>query len=130
MTLPAGVYAQTYDEDQALIRTKPQWIWFVVLMLFVFSLPLFAGGRIIGIMNVIWITLIAVVGLQINVGYAGQVNLGQSAFMGVGAYTAGALTLHFNLPIWITIPAAGVCAALFGAVFGVGMAGIGALSGS
>jgi branched-chain amino acid transport system permease protein len=119
MTLPAGVYAQSYDEDQALIRTKPQWIWFVVLMLFVFTLPLFSGGRIIGIMNVIWITLIAVVGLQINVGYAGQVNLGQSAFMGVGAYTAGALTFHFNLPIWITIPAAGICAALFGAIFGI-----------
>ncbi len=119
MTLPAGVYAQTYDEDHALIRTKPQWIWFVVLMLFVFTLPLFSGGRIIGIMNVIWITLIAVVGLQINVGYAGQVNLGQSAFMGVGAYAAGALTFHFNLPIWVTIPAAGICAALFGAIFGI-----------
>jgi branched-chain amino acid transport system permease protein len=119
MTLPAGVYAQTYDEDQALIRTKPQWIWFIALLLFILTLPLFSGGRIIGIMNVVWITLIAVVGLQINVGYAGQVNLGQSAFMGVGAYTAGALTFHFNLAIWLTIPAAGVCAALFGAIFGI-----------
>ena len=44
---------------------------------------------VIGMMNVIWITVIAVVGLQINVGYAGQINMGQSAFMGVGAYAAG-----------------------------------------
>ncbi len=35
------------------------------------------------------ITAIVVVGLQINTGYAGQVNLGQAAFMGVGAYTTG-----------------------------------------
>jgi len=119
MTLPAGVYAQTYDEDQALIRTKPQWLWFLAFMIFIFTLPLFGGGRIVGIMNVIGITVIAVVGLQINAGYAGQINIGQSAFMGVGAYAAGALTLHFNLPIWITIPMAGVAAALFGSVFGV-----------
>ena len=119
MTLPAGVYAETYDEDQALIRTGPQWIFLIALMIFIFILPLFAGGKVIGIMNVAWITLIAVVGLQINVGYAGQVNLGQSAFMGVGAYTAGALTFHFGVPIWLTIPAAGISAALFGAIFGL-----------
>jgi branched-chain amino acid transport system permease protein len=119
MTLPAGVHAETYDGDQGLIRTLPQWCWFIGLMIFLFALPVFGGGRAIGIMNVIWITVIAVVGLQINAGYAGQINLGQSAFMGVGAYTAGALTLHFNLPLWLTLPAAGICAAVFGSVFGL-----------
>ncbi|MBU2548296.1 MAG: branched-chain amino acid ABC transporter permease [Proteobacteria bacterium] len=119
MTQPAGVHAETYDQDQALIKTRPQWTWFWVLMIFLAVLPLFSGGKIIGMMNVIWITLIAVVGLQINVGYAGQINLGQSAFMGVGAYAAGALTFHWNVPIWLTIPFAGVAAALFGAIFGV-----------
>jgi len=119
MTLPAGVYAETYDQDQALIRTWPQWICLICFMVLLLSLPLYGGGKVIGFMNVLWITLIAVVGLQINVGYAGQVNLGQSAFMGVGAYAAGALTLHFDLPIWLTIPAAGVIAALFGALFGL-----------
>lgn len=119
MTRPAGVFSETYDQDQAIIRTRPQWYWFIGFMIFMFTLPLFGGGRIVGIMNVIWITIIAVVGLQINVGYAGQVNLGQSAFMGVGAYAAGALTFHFDLPIWITIPAAGISAAIFGAMFGL-----------
>jgi branched-chain amino acid transport system permease protein len=119
MTLPAGVYSESYDRDQALIRTKPQWFWFTMLMIFLFTLPLYSSGKVIGIMNVIWITLIAVVGLQINVGYAGQVNMGQSAFMGVGAYGAGALSFHFNLPIWITIPAAGLGSALFGSMFGL-----------
>ena len=119
MTLPAGVYAKTYDEDQALIRTRPQWFFFIAIMILIFVLPLFAGGKVVGMMNMVWITLIAVVGLQINVGYAGQVNLGQSAFIGVGAYAAGALTFHFSAPIWLTIPAAGISAALFGAIFGL-----------
>jgi len=119
MTRPAGIFSETYDQDQAIIRTRPQWYWFIGFMIFIFALPLFGGGRVVGIMNVIWIMVIAVVGLQINVGYAGQVNLGQSAFMGVGAYAAGALTFHFDLPIWITIPAAGISAAIFGAMFGL-----------
>lgn len=119
MTLPAGVYSETYARDQAIIRTPTQWYWFAALIIFIFVLPLFGGGRALGIMNVIGITLIAVVGLQINAGYAGQINMGQSAFMGVGAYTAAALTFHFNLPIWITIPGAGISAAIFGSVFGL-----------
>ena len=119
MTLAAGVHSETYDHDQALIQTRPQWYWFVAFMIFLFTIPLFGGGKVLGFMNVTLITVIAVVGLQINVGYAGQINLGQSAFMGVGAYAAGAMTFHWGLPIWITIPAAGVSAALFGAVFGV-----------
>ena len=119
MTLPGGVYAQSYDEDQAFLRTRSQWCWFIGFMIFLFTLPLFGGGRVLGIMNVIGITVIAVVGLQINFGYAGQINMGQSAFMGVGAYTAGALTLHLNLPIWVTLPVAGISAAFFGTVFGL-----------
>lgn len=119
MTITAGVYAEVNYKDQALISTQKQWYWFIGFIIFLFILPLFGGGRVIGIMNIIGIIVIAVVGLQINAGYAGQINLGQSAFMGVGAYTAGALTFHFGLPILITIPAAGISAAVFGAVFGL-----------
>ncbi|MBW2091836.1 MAG: branched-chain amino acid ABC transporter permease [Deltaproteobacteria bacterium] len=119
MTLPAGVYSRSYGEDQALIRTKMQWLFFIAFLFLLFTLPLFGGGKIIGIMNIMLITLIAVIGLQINVGYAGQVNLGQSAFMGVGAYTVAALSVHLHLPFLITIPLAGFSAALFGAIFGL-----------
>ncbi len=119
MTLPAGVHALTYSQDQALIRTRIQWQCFAGFLILLFALPLFAGGRIIGIMNVMGIMMIGVVGLQITIGYAGQTNLGQSAFMGVGAYVCGALALRMNLPLWVNIAIGGVSAALFGAVFGL-----------
>ena len=119
MTLPAGVYAQTYDQDQALIRTRPQWYWFIGLLIFIFGLPVIGSGKIIGIVNIMGIMVIAVVGLQITVGYAGQINLGQSTFMGAGAYACAALSIKFNWPFWLAIPAGGVCAALFGAIFGL-----------
>jgi branched-chain amino acid transport system permease protein len=106
-------------EDRLIIHSRKQWLLLFGFMVCLFGLPMVAGGKLIGIMNIIGITVIAVVGLQINVGYAGQVNMGQSAFMGVGAYTAGALTLHVNLPLYITIPAAGISAAIFGSIFGL-----------
>jgi branched-chain amino acid transport system permease protein len=124
MTLPAGVYAETYEQDRALIRTRAQWLWFIAFMICLFLLPVFGGGRLLGIMNMIGIMVISVVGLQLNVGYGGQINLGQSAFMGIGAYTVGALALHFNFPIFITIPLAGIIAASFGGIFGVAAARI------
>jgi branched-chain amino acid transport system permease protein len=119
MTLPAGVFADSYRKDQALIRTKWQWSFFIAFIFLLFTLPLFSSGKIVGIMNNMLITVIAVVGLQINVGYAGQVNLGQSAFMGFGAYTVAALSIHLGLPFFVTIPLAGFSTAIFGSIFGL-----------
>ncbi len=119
MTLPAGLYAKTYVQDQAIIRTRSQLCWFLAFMIFLFVLPFFGGGRAIGIMNLIGIMVITSVGLQINTGYAGQVNLGQSAFMGVGAYSTAGLAVHFHLPFWLCIPLGGVAAAIFGSIFGL-----------
>jgi branched-chain amino acid transport system permease protein len=119
VTLPGGVFAETYAQDRALIRTPGQWAWFIALMLGLLLLPALASGRIIGITNVIGITVVAVVGLQLTSGYAGQINMGQSAFMGVGAYVCGALAAKFGTPFWITIPLGGIGAAVFGAFFGL-----------
>ena len=62
-------------------------------------------------------------GLNILTGIAGQVSLGHAFFMGVGAYTAAILggetargVIGWGLPIWIWLPAAGIVAALVGAL--------------
>jgi len=70
------------------------------------------------------ISAIVVVGLQICTGYAGQVNLGQAAFMGVGAYAAAVLAEKTGLSFLLTIPLSGVAAAGFGFVFGLSAARI------
>lgn len=119
MTLPAGVHAETYDQDRALIRTPAQWTWLVAFLGALVLLPVLGSGKVIGIANVIGITLVAVVGLQLTSGFAGQINMGQSAFMGVGAYACGALAVNLKMPFWLTIPISGISAAVFGAVFGL-----------
>jgi branched-chain amino acid transport system permease protein len=119
MTLPAGVYSETYAQDQALIKTYKQWCWLLGLLFFLFILPFIAEVGIVGIMIVTCIMIIPVVGLQITTGYAGQINLGQSAMMGIGAYVCAATSVNASLPACITIPIGGISAAIFAAVFGL-----------
>ena len=116
---PAGVFATRYARDQALVRTRKQRIALGLFLLFLVCVPWLLGPRLVATASVMLITAIVVVGLQINTGHAGQVNLGQAAFMGVGAYTTGVLAVHAGMPFWLTIPLGGAAAALFGFVFGL-----------
>lgn len=101
------------------MHTKYQWACFIALIILLFLLPQLISLRFISMISVTAIMIIAVVGLQITTGYAGQVNLGQSAFMGMGAFVTASLASNFNLPFWTTLPAGGIGAALFGALFGL-----------
>lgn len=116
---PAGVFATSFAQDQALIRTTSQRLALAVLIVAVLALPLFVEPRFIAIATSMLITAVVVLGLQINTGLAGQINLGQAAFMGVGAYTTAVMATKFGWPIWAALPAGGLAAALFGFIFGM-----------
>lgn len=60
------------------------------------------------------INAIAVMGVVIISGYAKQLHLGQSAFLGIGAYTSAILMTKAGLNFWLTIPVAMIIAGLFG----------------
>src|SRR5437870_8904456 len=58
-------------------------------------------------------------GLNILVGYSGQLSLGHGAFMALGAYTSAILAHHFKMDIVATIPIAGLLTGMVGFVFGI-----------
>ena len=68
------------------------------------------------LIETIMIYAILLFGLDIVVGYTGQVSLGHAGLFGIGSYVAGVLFFHLQLPIWLTLPAAILIAAAFGAV--------------
>lgn len=76
------------------------------------------SNYLLSILIIIGIYTLVVEGLGILMGYAGQVSFGQAAFFGIGAYTVGILTTHYD---WGTVPAllaALVLPALVAAVIG------------
>ena len=62
---------------------------------------------------------IALLGLNILVGYNGQISLGHGAFYAIGAYVAAILVAHFGVPHWVAIPLAGWACLAAGFAFGV-----------
>ena len=60
---------------------------------------------LVGVMTSAYITAIAVYGLNVLVGYTGQLSLAHAGFFGVGGYTAGLLTLN-GMSFWLALPAA------------------------
>ncbi|UJA20450.1 branched-chain amino acid ABC transporter ATP-binding protein/permease [Thermoleophilia bacterium SCSIO 60948] len=62
---------------------------------------------------------IGAVGLNVIMGFGGYISLGQSAFIGLGAYTVGIMTTKIGGDPFIWVPVAGVVAALFAALLGL-----------
>jgi branched-chain amino acid transport system permease protein len=117
--LPTGVRPLNYKVDKAIIRTPLQWGLFVALIIILITLPLYGSRHLLGLANVIFITIIAVQGLNILIGYCGQISLGQAAFMAVGAYSSAILTINLNFPFWAALPCAALVTGIVGLFFGI-----------
>src|SRR5438552_6110138 len=116
----AGVFKTSYAADMALYPLPiAKWAVAAFAGLFIVIAPLTLGEYYISIINLVLIAVVGALGLNILVGYTGQISIGHGAFMSVGAYTAANLVTHLHAPFWITIPAGGIMAALIGAVVGI-----------
>ncbi len=89
----------------AIVLTLPVWIEKLEKPL---DIPFLLTLRLVGVYTV------AAVGLNLLMGYAGQVSLGQGAFFGIGAYTSALLAVKAGFPVWLGILAAIAVSALFG----------------
>jgi ABC-type branched-subunit amino acid transport system ATPase component/ABC-type branched-subunit amino acid transport system permease subunit len=81
------------------------------------AVPLFTSNPYyVHMIGTIMIYAILLYGLDIVVGYTGQVSLGHAGLFGVGSYTAGVLFLKLGAPLWLIIPASIAITAGFGAL--------------
>jgi len=118
MYRPCGTFDENYSQTMAIIRTRKHWVLTMLGLAALMTMPLYLSGRVLHFVNLVGITMIAAQGLNILIGFAGQISLGQSAFMAVGAYSAAILTVHLNVPFYLAIPAASVITGLTGIFFG------------
>jgi branched-chain amino acid transport system permease protein len=91
----------------------------VVLIGFAVLVPFVFGPYRVGQFTLVAAYAVAALGLNLLVGYNGQISLGHGAFFALGAYTAALLIEKANLPYLLTVPLAGVLAFAVGYVFGV-----------
>ena len=117
-----GQFKTTYRADQQLLPITQDrfFVWGVVVLAFLL-VPLLASDYAFRALIVPFLILaIAAIGLNILVGYCGQISLGHAAFMAVGAYAAYNLVIRVpGLNFLVVLVLAGLVAALVGIAFGV-----------
>lgn len=121
---PCGTFNTSYQKDVAIVRTRLQFGmlvgFFVILALLPLVTPISLGGLEFGLFFFIFVgvNIISLLGLNIVCGYAGQLSLGQAAFMAVGAFATGNLVVHLRIPFIVALPLGGLIAAAVGMAFG------------
>ncbi len=117
--MDCGVFTTNYREDMAIIHHPGAKLKVLAVIAFFLVFPFMVGPYYVSVANLIGIAIIGAIGLNILVGFTGQISIGHGAFMGVGAYAAGILTATLGLSFWIALPVGGLVAALIGGLFGV-----------
>jgi branched-chain amino acid transport system permease protein len=113
------VFKTTYRADMALYPLPiARWTVAAVAVLFGVVLPATVHEYYLSMVNLVSIAVIGALGLNILVGYTGQISIGHGAFMSVGAYTAANFATRLDFPFWLALPLGGLMAALVGVVVG------------
>jgi len=117
-----GQFKTSYRADQQIFPIRQDRIAMALFMLFAIAVvPMLASDYLFrAILIPFLIFSLAAVGVNILVGYCGQISLGSGAFMAVGAYAAYNFFVRVDgLPLILALILGGVCAMLFGIVFGL-----------
>src|SRR5450759_3184567 len=110
---------RNYYEDIELFSSGTILVWSIVLLVFLFTLPLYLPSYNIYLFNIILVNIILAVGLNILVGYTGQISLGHAGFFAIGAYGTALIMMHLHFPFIVALIIAALIAAFFGFIIGL-----------
>lgn len=114
---PCGVYHTSYQKDMAITHTRLQKVSLGCFLMLLLLAPNLLNRYWLNFLNSATLVLIAATGVNLLTGYCGQITLGQSAFVAVGAYSTAILAGKFGGHFWIIIPCAGFISGLIGLIF-------------
>ena len=117
-----GQFKTSYRADQQILPIAQDRVALYLTLAFAFcAVPLMASDYTFrAILIPFLIFSLAAIGVNILVGYCGQISLGSGAFMAVGAYAAYNFFVRVpGMPLIVALILGGVCAMLFGILFGL-----------
>jgi branched-chain amino acid transport system permease protein len=117
-----GQFKTTYASDQQIFPIAQDRLLIIALIAFAFvAVPFVASEYMFRAVLIPFLILsLAALGLNILVGYCGQISLGTGGFMAVGAYAAYNLMIRIDgMPLLAAILLGGVCATAVGVLFGI-----------
>ncbi|MFO7882146.1 MAG: alpha/beta fold hydrolase [Kosmotogaceae bacterium] len=94
--------------------------WLALALIFVI-LPLIFSGQtfMLTIFSLLFVYTLVALGLNIVIGFTGQISIGHAAFMAIGAYFSAVMVSFFNVPFIVSFLGAGLAAGIFGVLLGI-----------
>lgn len=119
MATATGIHHRTYRSELRLRHTRAEYFRLALMLALLLAAPYILDKYWLGIANVILISVIGAVGLNILVGFTGQISLGQGGFLAVGAFTSAIMSDRAGVPVPVSIIIAVLMTAAVGAFFGL-----------
>jgi branched-chain amino acid transport system permease protein len=117
--IPSGDFRTSYAADTTIFPTRTGRNFAIAGIVALCFAPQLFSEYWLSISIQIGIFSIAALGLNILVGFTGQISIGHAAFFLFGAFTSAYVSNNFPIPVFFAIPLAGVVTALVGLIFGV-----------
>lgn len=132
--MASGHFVTSYRVDHKLVRTNFQRFWWVALAVVLLYAPfVFQNRELFGVsltndqllgmslvqINFALIAVIGAIGLNLLIGYTGQISLGNAALFAIGAIAAGATGVQWGWPFPLVLLSAGIFGAVIGVIVGL-----------
>ena len=117
-----GQFKTSYRADQQMLPILQDRVFLYLLLAFAFFVVPFIGSEYLfgALLIPFLIYALAAIGLNLLVGYCGQISLGTAAFMAVGAYAAYNFAVRLpELNFIVVLVLSGLCSAVVGILFGI-----------
>src|SRR6478609_6928043 len=116
--LPAGDFRSSYAVDTTIFPTTTSRNFAILGIALICLAPMVFSDYWLSILIQIGIYGIAALGLNILVGFTGQISIGHAAFFLLGAFTSAYLSSKMSIPVFFAIPLSGIVTAIVGLLFG------------
>jgi branched-chain amino acid transport system permease protein len=117
--MKCGGFRVSYRSDERIFDTALPIVGLVLLFAVLAVVPRFASTYTMDVLNRIGIAIIGAIGLNILLGFTGQISIGHAAFLAVGAYSTAIFEVNVGLPFFLAIPLAALVTSGFGLIFGI-----------
>ncbi len=117
--MKCGGFRVSYRSDERIFDTAVPIVAILILLGVLVAVPQFASTYWLDVLNRIGIAVIGALGLNILVGYTGQISIGHAAFLAVGAYSTAIFEVNGGLPFYLAIPLGALSASAVGLIFGI-----------
>ncbi|WP_441280348.1 branched-chain amino acid ABC transporter permease [Tardiphaga sp. 862_B3_N1_1] len=117
--IPAGDFRSSYAVDTTIFPTTTSRNAAILGVVLICFAPQLLSEYWLSQLIMIGIYGIAALGLNILVGFTGQISIGHAAFFLFGAFTSAYISNNYPIPVFFSIPIAGVVTAIVGLIFGL-----------